>query len=176
MEQSAIYPDIMNIDLITSLPTFANDVSNKIARSECNAIPCFAEIQFADWDSLDLMTAFANAREQISRVTGPGETAFHTLAGQDIRRKWCIPSQFHSFQGLHTWAPNVVKVLLFDIWRDLMWVKYDGLDDIIIGVTVSAYDKSQYNTSNPTDAARKFRDRNKSVRILLPTVPEHNVS
>jgi hypothetical protein len=63
---------------------------------------------------------------------------------------------------MQNWSPNVVKVVLFNIWRDLMWVKYDGLDDIIIGVAVSAYDKSQYNTSSQTDAVAQFGEPSKS--------------
>jgi hypothetical protein len=116
-----IMANVQRPQLLVS-PNSAAAVSVRIANGQCNIIPTIGQMINANWDSNDLGLAFVSARTVVNGLTNinPPLTPF----AQDLGLKWMQVPGNDAFFGIETWSPGLIRVLLWDIWRDILKVKY----------------------------------------------------
>ena len=103
-------------------PNSAAAVSIRIANGQCNVIPNLAQMINANWVSNDLSQAFVLARTVVDELTNVNLPL--TPFAQDVSLKWIQLPGYDAFFGIETWAPGLIRVLLWDIWRDVLLMKY----------------------------------------------------
>ena len=93
------------------------------------------------WTAADMDRAFFSARTQIEVLTRPNERAAGTPTGDEMRLKWCTGAGQGIFDSMRSWRAELTKLALFNIWRDLLLLKY-GSGGALLGVNVKPYDYS----------------------------------
>ena len=119
-----------------SRPTSPREYSTNLVRDLCWGLSTVAFMVAMAFNSDDLAAAFATARNCVDQISRPPLQLQRYAI--NIRMKWCYTGNGDVFQGLANQPAGLVRVLLLDIWRDLLMLKYgpDGFN-ILYGLIVN---------------------------------------
>jgi hypothetical protein len=138
----AFFLQSLNMASVPPTRNSATSISMALALDQTRVIPPHLIMRNSTWRLDDIAEAFRISRNTIYQITTTSGGQAH-VESQDMHYKWCDNLFGDQFHDTHTWRVGVHKVLLFDIWRDLVWLKSGGAGISAVGNT-----ESQYSSDN----------------------------